>query len=173
MNLSRNIILSLKDRFETDLSNAGYDFTFVSSWSEDNKIVMPDDYVADQNMIKLPAGNITLTNENLDRPYEMGGGSSYFLYAGSIFVHAITEGQLYDLLDLFLDSLTKDGSFYGRVIIPIYDFSSTGYPSTSATQTNEIEIMAARKTPKIDLSEQNVALKFGGLVGFSFRLLKG
>jgi len=174
MRLSRNIILSLKDYFEDKLDAEGYDFTFTSSWNEDDKIVLPKDYVANSGMIKIPAGKITLLNESLNKAFEIGGKSRYFLYYGNVFVHAETEGQLYDLLDLFMDALTKDSSgYYGNIKIDIYDFSSTGYPSGNAPVIGYLEIENARKTPNIDLSQQNVALKFGGMVGFSFTVLKG
>ena len=174
MNLSRNIILSLKDHFEEDLTSAGYDFTFTSSWYEDDKIVLPKDYTPDSGLIKLPAGKITLLNETIGKPFEIGGKGRYFIYYGNVFIHAETEGQLYDILDLFIDSLTKsDGGAYGNLYIDVYDFSQTGYPSNSAPVLSYIEIKSVRKTTAMDLSQENVALKFGGMVGFSFTLLKG
>jgi len=171
--LTRNIILSLKDFLQPIIESAGYDFTFTSAWADDNLIVHPDNYVADSGMIKLPAGKFTVTSRKQGSDFEIGGSSQYTMFLINFFIHAITEGQLYDLLDLIDEAFTDDSSgAIGHKIINIKNFATTGYPSAVAPNLYEMEIDSVRHNPISGLGEQNIALRYAGVIGFSGNLLR-
>jgi len=172
MKISRNIILSLKDFFESYISGGNYDFTFTSAWVEDDKIVKPSDYVENQGMVKLPAGKMTVLTGRQGDNMEIGGGSQYKLFHINFFIHTITEGQLYDLLDLLSESLTDGVGTIGDKIITIKDFSLTGYPSDSAPDLFTMEILNVNQKTVFNLDEQNIALRFAGSISFMGKILR-
>lgn len=170
--ISRNIVLTLKDHFETYLTNDGYSFTFVSTWPADDKIVKPEDYVADQGMLALPAGRITVQSRILDQPLEIGGGSRYESFPLNVFIHAITGGQLSDLMDVFYEALTDTTSHIGDKIITIKDFSSTGYPSALAPDLFDMEVLNVTLREAGDFGSQNLALQYAGSISFTGQILR-
>jgi len=170
--LSRNVILSLKDMFEPILVASGYDISFVSAWVSDDKIVKPEDYVDGQGMIKLPAAKMTVLSRSQGSDFELGGESQFTDLYVNVFVHAITEGQLYDLLDLFHISLTDGDSSVGDKMIAVNDYTVTGYPTDSPVKMYEMEFSNVNQRTIFDLGEQNLALQFAGSVGFSVRILR-
>jgi len=170
--LSRNIILSLKDFFDPLLTAEGYDFSFISAWTEDNKIVVPNDYVANQGLIKLPAGKITISSRNQGSYIEVGGGTQYTDLYINFFIHAITEGQIYDLLDLFHTSLTDGANKIGGKIISINNYTTTGYPTSTPVKAYDMEVFGVGQKIVPGLGEDNIALRYAGMVGFSGKILR-
>ncbi len=170
--INRNIILSLKDFFDPILASDGYDFSFVSAWADDDKIVKPEDYVSGQGMIKLPAGKMSILSRRQGDRQEIGSGKQNSIFYINLFIHAITEGQLYDLLDLFNDSLTDSNNTVGDLIIPINDYTTTGYPTNSPVKIYDMEISNVQGKAVFGLGEENIALNYAGIVGFMGTILR-
>ncbi len=166
MNKNRNIILSLKDYLEPRLQAEGYDFTFVSDWGADDVIVLPQDYVAGQGLIKLPAGKFTAFSRSKGAYFEIGSSTMESLFFLSLYIHASSEAQTIDLLDFLHDEIESGNGYTGDNRIDVYNFSNTGYPSTSAPVEYEMEIRDVRHRLVQDIEAQNVALKYSGNITF-------
>jgi hypothetical protein len=165
INQSRNIVLSLKDYLEPLLTAEGYAFTFVSNWGSDQNIVLPSDYTVGLNQIKLPAGKFTANTRSRGKYLELGGKSMEALFFITLFLHAASEGQAYDLLDFLHDEIESGNSLTGDNRISIYNFS-TGYPDESAPIEYTMEIREVRHRYISDIDTQNVALKHAGNITF-------
>jgi len=170
--LTRNVILSLVDFFEPLLLAENYDFSFVSAWVEDDKIVKPSDWVANQGMIKLPAGKMSIPSRRQAGNFELGGSSQYTDLYVNFFLHATTEGQLYDLLDLFHISLTDGISGIGGKMITVNDYTTTGYPAITPVPLYTMEVLNVLQRPVFDLDSTNIALRFAGSIGFVAKILR-
>lgn len=167
---SRNIILSLKDYLEPLLVAEGYTspggtpFTFVSDWGSDDRIVLPQNYVPGSNQIRLPAGKFTVGTRSKGGYLEVGGSSMESFFFCSFFIHAITEGQAYDLMDFLHDRIESGASVnkIGDNRITIGDYSTTGYPEASPPELGILEIQDVRHNYISDLGSTNVAMRHAG-----------
>jgi len=166
-NETRNIVLSLINYIEPLLEDEGYNFTFVSNWGADKDIVLPKDYVAGTNQIKMPAGKFTLTSRPPGTSLGIGDTGKEFTFFFNLFIHAESEGQNLDLLDFFYNRLSygQDGRS-GHNRITIYDFGMTGYPSIYAPALYGMTIEDVRHRPILNLAADNVALMFAGSITF-------
>jgi hypothetical protein len=161
---SRNIILSLVDYLNPLLVAEGYSFTFVSDWGSDDKIVLPQDYVPGSNQIVLPAGKFTISTRSKGGYLEVGSGSMESFFFVSFFIHAVSEGQAYDLMDFLHDRL-ESGANVNRIgdnRITVGDYSTTGYPAVSPPALGVMEIQDVRHRYISDLGATNVAMKYAG-----------
>jgi hypothetical protein len=161
---SRNIILSLKDYLEPLLVAEGYSFTFVSDWGSDDRIVLPQNSTGAEGEIVLPAGKFTVNTRSKGNYLELGGSSMESLFFCSFFVHAVTEGQAYDLMDFLHDRIESGDSVnkIGDNRITIGDYSTTGYPSASPPELAILEIEDVRHRYISDLGSTNVAMRHAG-----------
>lgn len=169
MGISRNAILSIKDYLEEIIDSYGYDFTFVSSWGEDKSIVTPEFYNTTLNqdgLIKIPAGSINVGTRSTGRGVEIGSASTRQPILGSLFIYAENEPQLYDLLDVLLQSFENGRGLY------IKDFSYTGYPNDDAPIWFYVEFVNAEHRPFIDLSQPNIAMKYAGIINFTCEFIR-
>ena len=167
--LSRNIILSLVSYLDPLLIAEGYSFTFVSGWDSDDKIVLPQDATGAQGEIVLPAGKFTIDTRSKGGYLEVGGTTMESLFFGGLFVHGVSEGQAYDLLDFIHDRLESGDSLQmrGDNRITVYDFTNVGYPPQSTAPTiGDLEIQDVRHRYISDLGEQNAALRHAGDITF-------
>lgn len=167
--LSRNIILSLVSYLSPLLATAGYSFSFVSQWDSDDKIVLPQDSTGAAGEIVLPAGKFTIDTRSKGGYLEVGGTTMESFFFGGLFVHAVSEGQAYDLLDFIHDRLESGASLElrGDNRITVYDYSTVGYPPQStAPEIGELELQDVRHRYISDLGEQNVALRHAGNITF-------
>lgn len=167
--IRRWITLSLVDYLDPLITAKGYDFSFVSEWKADKEIVHPDDYYDSSNQIKLPAGNFTFGVQRSGAKIEMGGTSVYRHHHIQLFIHAISEGQRLDLLDYIQDFLGDSGDYN---IIDINDYSTTGWPTASPVKLCDMEITDVVSRPNNALGEENLALRYAGMVSFLGTIVK-
>lgn len=166
---SRNIILSLVAYLQPLLATAGYSFSFVSNWDSDDQIVLPQDAVIGGNQIVLPAGKITINTRSKGGYLEVGGTTMESMFFGGLFVHAVSEGQAYDLLDFIHDRIESGATLNrrGDNRITVYDYTTVGYPPQSTAPTlGEIEIRDVRHRYISDLSSENAAMRHAGDITF-------
>ena len=168
---SRNIILSLIVYLEPLLAAENYSFAFVPSWGSDEKIVLPQDEVSGSNQIVLPAGKFTVNTRSKGGYLEVGGTTMESMFFGGLFIHAVSEGQAYDLLDFIHDRIESGDSLQlrGDNRIIIYDFSTTGYPPAdigATPQLGKLEMRDVRHRYISDLSSENAAMNHAGDITF-------
>ena len=166
---SRNIILSLVEYLDPLLATESYSFSFVSNWGADDKIVLPQDEVSGSNQIVLPAGKFTVNTRSKGGYLEVGGSTMESMFFGGLFVHAVSEGQAYDLLDFLHDRIESGDSLQrrGDNRIPIYDYTTVGYPPQStAPELGVMEVRDVRHRYISDLSSENAAMNHAGDITF-------
>ena len=169
---SRNIILSTKDYLEPLLDEDDYSFTFVSDWDAGKKIVLPEDFTDADTQVSLPAGKMTILSRPPSRFIEIGGSTKEATYFMSLFVRGISEGSISDLLDFFHNKFEGEHSVIGDVLIPIYDFTDSGYPSEYAPKVYTMEIDDVRSRRFMEFESSNIAERYSGNVSIVGGLLK-
>jgi len=73
-----------------------------------------------------------------------------------MFLHALGGGQEIDIRETIRAALADTA-------VPLYDYSSTGYPSTSAKQSGSIEFLKIRSFP-VDYGSEVLALRHAGMI---------
>jgi len=169
---SRNIVLSMKDYIEPLLMVDGYSFTFVSDWNLGKEIVLPEDYTDPDTQVSLPAGKITILSRPPGKFIEIGGSTKESNYFVSILIRGESEGSISDLLDFFHNKLEGDHSVIGDLLIPIKDFTDTGYPSEYAPTIYSLEINDVRSRRMMEFDTANIAERYSGNVSVFGSLLK-
>jgi hypothetical protein len=169
---SRNIVLSLKDYLEPLLEVDGYSFTFVADWDIGKEIVLPENYTDPDTQVSLPAGKLTVISRPPSKFIEIGGSTKESTYFISLFVRGESEGSISDLIDFFHNKLEGEHGQIGDVLIPIKDFSDTGYPSLYAPSIYTMEIEDVRSRRVMEFESANIAEKYSGNISILGSLLK-
>ena len=150
----------------------GYSFTFVSDWSLGKEIVLPEEYTDPDTQVSLPAGKITILSRPPGRFIEIGGATKESNYFVSILIRGESEGSISDLLDFFHNKLEGDHGAMGNILIPVRDFTDTGYPSNYAPSLYTLEVEDVRSRRMMEFDSANIAERYSGNVSILGSLLK-
>lgn len=157
MTRPRLVLLSTVTFVRSLLNNAGFtSVSIVDGFPDDNKIVLPTFATGTQGEIVLPALAIKSLDVMDDRRLGIGEASIENDVVIAMFLHALGGGQEIDIRETIRATLAD-------TVAPLYDYSTTGYPSAAAEKIGDIEFLKIRSYP-VDYESEIVALRHAGMI---------
>jgi hypothetical protein len=157
MTQPRLVLLSTVTFIRTLLNEAGFTaVSIIDSFPDDNKIVLPGFATGTQGEVVLPALAIKALDVMDGRRLGIGEGAVENDVVVAMFLHALGGGQEIDIRETIRAALAD-------TVATLYDYSTTGYPSTAAKQSGSIEFLKIRSFP-VDYGSEVLALRHAGMI---------